>query len=411
MPDLFSFSIENQSTTSRARRGRLKTPHGTLETPAFIFCATKAAIKGATPQEMKAEETQIILANTYHLMLQPGGEIVQKMGGLHKFMGWDGPMLTDSGGYQIFSLGHGSVAQEIKGRRSGFKNKTLRLISEEGACFKSYIDGRTHTLTPESSMRIQHQLGADLIVVLDECTPFHVDKSYTENSMHMSHRWALRSLNAFNQLNVEGRQALYGIVQGGIYKDLRQESTSFVNSQPFFGHAVGGSLGANKEQMEEVVSYTMSLLSPERPVHLLGIGGIRDIFHGVAQGIDTFDCVHPTRLARHGGALVKTHYWQEADFKGSEHINLRNAQFRQDPKPIDDSCGCQTCRTYSRAYLHHLLKAGELLALKALTVHNVRYMNDLLKAIRTAISQDRLAEEKKIWLPDQFNYAPHAAAV
>lgn len=397
---MFSFFVDFQSPSSGARLGRLQTPHGVVETPAFIFCATKAAIKGATAQQMKDEQTQIILSNTYHLMLQPGGEIVQKMGGLHKFMGWDGPMLTDSGGYQIFSLGHGSVAQEIKGRRNGFKNKTLRLITEEGATFKSYIDGRVHTLTPERSIQIQHQLGADLIVVLDECTPFHVDKIYTTNSMRMSHRWALRSLAEFNKLNVEGGQALYGIIQGGVYEDLRRESTAFVNENPFFGHAVGGSLGADKAQMEDVVSLTMSLLSKDRPVHLLGIGGVRDIFHGVAQGIDTFDCVHPTRLARHGGALVKAKYWAEAEYKGAEHINLKNAQFKQDPRPIDEACGCHTCQTFSRSYIHHLLKAGELLAMTLLTLHNVRYMNDLLTAIRQAIREDRLEEERKAWLPD-----------
>ncbi|MGB0935473.1 MAG: tRNA guanosine(34) transglycosylase Tgt [Alphaproteobacteria bacterium] len=394
----FSFEITFQSPNSMARLGRLSTPHGVVETPAFIFCATKAAIKGATPKQMKEADTQIILSNTYHLMLQPGGDLVQKMGGLHKFMGWDGPMLTDSGGYQIFSLGHGSVSQEIKGKRSGEKRRTLVKITEEGARFKSYIDGSMHMLTPEESITIQHKLGADLIVVLDECTPFHVDKVYTEKSMRMSHRWAQRSYDQFHKLNTEGKQALYGIIQGGVYEDLRQESCAFVNDTPFFGHAVGGSLGADKNQMEDVVSLTMSLLSKDRPVHLLGIGGVRDIFHGVEQGIDTFDCVHPTRLARHGGALVKAKHWDEYPYRGAEHMNLRNQQFRDDQRPIDEDCPCDTCQTYSRAYLHHLLKAGELLAVNAITVHNVSYMNQLLTAIRGAIKDDRLAEERKNWV-------------
>jgi queuine tRNA-ribosyltransferase len=394
----FSFNITKVSTKTRARLGRLKTPHGEIETPAFIFCATKAAIKGATPQQMKDAGTQIILSNTYHLMLQPGGELVERMGGLHKFMGWDGPMLTDSGGYQIFSLGHGSVSEEIKGKRNGPKNRSLKLISEEGATFKSYMGGAIYTLTPESSIQIQRQLGADLIVVLDECTPFNVDKSYTERSMHMSHRWAVRSLNEFNRLNVDSKQALYGIIQGGVYEDLREAGTDFVNSQPFFGHAVGGSLGASKDQMEDIVSYTMSRLSRDRPVHLLGIGGVRDIFHGVEQGIDTFDCVHPTRLARHGGALVRAKHWQEQPYKGSDHLNLRNAMFREDSRPIDSDCGCETCKNYSRAYLHHLFKADELLGLTALTIHNVAFMNDMLLAIRVAIAEDRLEEEKSNWL-------------
>jgi queuine tRNA-ribosyltransferase len=389
--DQFSFTITKESTQTRARLGLLKTPHGIVETPAFIFCATKAAIKGATPQQMKDAGTQIILSNTYHLMLQPGGEVVERMGGLHKFMGWDGPMLTDSGGYQIFSLGHGSVSEEIKGKRNGPKNRSLKLINEDGATFKSYMGGKMYTLTPESSIKIQRQLGADLIVVLDECTPFNVDKSYTERSMHMSHRWAVRSLNAFNTLNTDGRQALYGIIQGGVYEDLREAGTDFVNSQPFFGHAVGGSLGASKDQMEDIVSFTMSRLSRDRPVHLLGIGGVRDIFHGVEQGIDTFDCVHPTRLARHGGALVRAKHWRDQPYKGSDHLNMRNAIYREDPRPIDSDCACDTCKNYSRAYLHHLFKADELLGLTALTVHNVAF-------IRNAIAEDRLQAEKANWL-------------
>jgi queuine tRNA-ribosyltransferase len=396
---MFKFDITYKSPSSKARLGHLTTPHGVVETPAFIFCATKAAIKGATPQDMKREDTQIILANTYHLMLQPGSELVAQMGGLHKFMGWDGPMLTDSGGFQIFSLGHGSVAEEVKGRRQSSRPKSLLCITEEGATFKSYIDGSKHTLTPEKSIQIQRGLGADLIVVLDECTPFHVDKSYTEKSMYLSHRWAERSLNEF-QKGPDGIQALYGITQGGVYPDLRKISADFVNSLPFFGHAVGGSLGANKDQMAEVVEMAMEPLDPSRPVHLLGIGGVSDIFYGVTQGIDTFDCVHPTRLARHGGALVPLSVWEEMGEtpEGREHINLRNTRFRNDPKPIDSSCVCQTCQTYSRSYIHHLLKAGELLALQALTIHNVHFMNRLLTSIRQAIAEDRLDEEKKRWV-------------
>lgn len=395
----FSFEVTFRSSLSKERLGKLTTPHGVVETPAFIFCATKAAIKGATPQNMREENTQIILANTYHLMLQPGSEIVAQIGGLHQFMGWDGPMLTDSGGFQIFSLGHGSVAEEVKGKRQSSRPKSLLKINEEGATFKSYLDGKRHVLTPEKSIQVQRDLGADLIVVLDECTPFHVEKSYTERSMHMSHRWAERSLNEF-QRGPTGVQALYGITQGGVYPDLRKTSAEFVNSHPFFGHAVGGSLGANKDQMEEVIEMAMEHLDPSRPVHLLGIGGVRDIFFGVEQGIDTFDCVHPTRLARHGGALIPPSVWEDLgeDPRGREHMNLRNAQFREDPNSIDKSCQCQTCQTFSRSYLHHLLKAGELLAMQALTVHNVHFMNRLLAAIRTAIPLGQLREERKKWI-------------
>ncbi len=390
----FKFEITHRVQSSRARLGKLYTPHGVVETPAFIFCATKAAIKGATVADMKRENTQIILSNTYHLMLQPGPEIVEKMGGLHGFMGWDGPMLTDSGGYQIFSLGHGSVAEEVKGKRNSQRPKSLLKINEEGATFKSYIDGKRHTLTPERSIQVQRGLGADIILVLDECTPFNVDKAYTERSMHMSHRWAERSLQEFRR-GPEGVQALYGITQGGIYPDLRKCSADYVNSLPFFGHAVGGSLGADKAQMEEVVDMAMEPLDPSRPTHLLGIGGVSDVFYGVTHGIDTFDCVHPTRLARHGGALVQPHL---LDSKGKEHMNLRNAKYRDDSRPIDDSCGCQTCMTLSRSYLHHLLKAGELLVMHALTVHNVHFMNRLLKAVREAIATDTLDQEKKKWV-------------
>ena len=303
-------------------------------------------------------------------------------------------MLTDSGGFQIFSLGHGSVAAEIKGKRITHRPKTLLKVTEEGAAFRSYIDGSKHLLTPEKSIEVQRLLGPDLVVVLDECTPFHVDKTYTQRSLDMSHRWGLRSLAEF-QRHDTGRQALYGIIQGGIYEDLRGEACDFVNSQPFFGHAIGGSLGAHKDQMYEVVALTARRLTPDRPIHLLGIGGIRDIFEGVAQGIDTFDCVHPTRLARHGGALGRPENTLDPS---KEHLNLRSTACREDANPIEPDCPCSTCQNYSRAYLHHLLKAQELLAFTLITIHNVTFMNRLLAAIRLAIAEGRLAEEKKRWV-------------
>jgi queuine tRNA-ribosyltransferase len=374
----FSFEFIKPLQNSRARLGKITTPHGVIETPAFIFCATKAAIKGLTPLQMKEAGTQVILSNTYHLMLQPGSGLIQEMGGLHKFMNWDGPTLTDSGGFQIFSLGHGSVAQEIKGNRqtANNKNKNLLKITEEGALFKSYLDGSTHLLTPEKSIQVQKELGADLIVVLDECTPFHVDKDYTRSSMEMSHRWAARSYAEFKRHD-NNTQSLYGIIQGGVYEDLRKESCDFVNSQPFFGHAIGGSLGANKEQMAEVITMTARRLDEKRPVHLLGIGGIKDIIKGVENGIDTFDCVHPTRIARHGGALVKG-----GDENGRDHINLHNSKYKTDKKPIENDCNCYTCSNFSRAYLKHLLKSQELLGLQLITIHNVHFMNRLMAEIR-----------------------------
>lgn len=392
----FSFEVHTKCTTSKARLGTLVTPHGSVQTPAFIFCATKAAIKNLSPMQMKDCGTQIILSNTYHLMLSPSSKLVQALGGLHKFMGWKGPLLTDSGGFQVFSLGHGSVASEIKGKRFGSRPKTLLTLTEEGAAFKSYLDGSLHLLTPEKSIQTQRELGPDLVVVFDECTPFHVEKSYTEASMRRSHRWEERSLKEFEKCH-DGRQALYGIVQGGIYEDLRLESVDFVNSHPFFGQAIGGSLGADKEQMYEVVAMAMSRLNTGRPTHLLGIGGIRDIFEGVAQGIDTFDCVHPTRLARHGGALIRA--CQNLEDR-KEHINLRNQRFQKDPNPIDEGCPYECCTHYSRAYLHYLLKAKELLALQILTLHNVGYMNRLLEAIRASIRNGSLEQERKKWIHD-----------
>jgi queuine tRNA-ribosyltransferase len=371
----FKFEITKRAKDSKARIGKIHTPHGVIDTPNFIFCATKATLKGLMPRDIKEAGTQFILSNTYHLMLQPGAERVAELGGLHKFMNWDGPMLTDSGGFQIFSLGHGSVADEIKGRRRENRNKSLLKITEEGATFRSHINGSKHLLTPEKSIDVQRKLGADIILVLDECTPFHSDKAYTRRSMEMSHRWGKRSLDEFNRGNT-GAQALYGILQGGIHEDLRQESAEFVNDNPFFGNAVGGTLGANKEQMYEVVTYATQHLNQDRPTHLLGIGGLKDIAEGVKMGIDTFDCVHPTRIARHGHALVDG----EVD-----HINLSNSRFKADKAPIDENCPCYTCQNFSQGYLHHLLKAKELLIFQLLTLHNVTFMNRFMAKVRENI--------------------------
>lgn len=395
----FAFDILHRDpasamTGSRARIGRLTTPHGTIETPNFIFCGTKATVKGVTPDQLRAERTDIILANTYHLMIQPGAETVAAMGGLHKFMGWDGPMLTDSGGFQIFAMGHGSVADEIKGRRSQTREKTLLKITEQGAEFRSYMGGEKLFLTPERSIDIQRKLGADLIVQLDECTPFHVDRDYTARSMRMSHRWGDRSLAEFERgggLSANGLpQALYGIIQGGVYPDLRKESAEYTKDRPFFGTAVGGSLGSHKDQMVEVVGMCMPYIHPERPVHLLGIGGIVDIFAGVEQGIDTFDCVSPTRIARHGWALMP-------GAKG-ERLNLRNAAHKQDPRPIDESCDCYVCRNFSRAYLHHLFKADELLGPHLLSLHNIATMNRLMRDVREGIRTGTLETVRMRWV-------------
>jgi queuine tRNA-ribosyltransferase len=385
----FGFDITARDPASRARAGRLHTPHGTISTPAFIFCATKGAIKAAGVDQLAAVDAEIILANTYHMMIQPGADLVESMGGLHRFTGWDGPMLTDSGGFQIFSLGQGSDVKEIKNSRTGERTPLLTKLHEDGATFRSPRDGAYHTLTPESSIDIQRQLGADMIVVLDECTPFHVDRDYTARSLAMTHRWGDRSLAEFERGH-DGRQALYGVIQGGIYRDLRQEGADFVASRPFFGYAVGGCLGDHGDQLFEIVDHATGGLTDDRPIHLLGIGGVRDIWEGVARGIDTFDCVTPTRIARHGWAL---------NGDAAKHrINLRNARFRDDKEPLEATCTCPACRRHSRAYIHHLLKAGEILAIQLLTVHNMAFMTRLMATVRAALLSGRFEEARTQWL-------------
>ena len=387
-----NFGFEITSVDGRSRTGILKTPHGEVKTPAFIFCGTKASVKGISPQQLIETKSQIILSNTYHLFSFPGSEYIKARGGLHKFMGWNGPLLTDSGGFQIFSLGHGSVAAEIKGHRSG--TSTLTKITEEGAIFRSYWDGTKQILTPEKSIQTQRNLGVDFVVAFDECTPFHSDKRYTEKSMERSHRWEKRSLDEFLRED-DGSQAMYGIVQGGIHPDLRQRSAEFVSSLPFFATAIGGTLGSTKDQMYEVVEMAMNGLNVSRPIHLLGIGGISDIFRGVAMGIDTFDCVHPTRIARHGGALVKAAY---RDHPTREHLNLKRAEYENDDRPIEPDCDCPTCQRFSRAYLHYLLKANEMLASPAIAVHNIRFMNRLMEEIRDGITNKNLHEVQSKWI-------------
>lgn len=386
----FSFDIKARDAKSGARVGVLKTPHGTISTPNYIFCGTKATVKNVSPCQLKEAQTDIILSNTYHLMLQPGADLIEKMGGLHKFMGWDGPMLTDSGGFQVFSLGEGTMANEIKGRsKKGRENKNLMSISEEGCVFKSYIDGKTIKLTPEYSMEIQRKLGADLLMQFDECTPYHVDKDYTARSMEMSVRWGDRCLVEF-QRHDNGAQGLYGIVQGGVYPDLRKFSAEYTADRPFFGTAIGGCLGGTKEEMHDVVASSVPYIHPDRPVHFLGIGRIQDVFTFVRLGIDTFDCVIPTRLARHGSAYVKG--------EPKETINLKNACYREDDSPLDERIGIPASQNFSKAYIHHLLKSDELLATQILAQHNIATMNMLMREVREAISAGTLDTLEKEWL-------------
>lgn len=390
---MFKFEILSQSKKSNARLGRIHTPHGIVETPGFIFCGTKANVKGVTIEQVKSTGAQIVLSNTYHLMLQPGSKLIKEAGGLHKFIGWDGPMFTDSGGFQVFSLGYGSVESEIKGAQQMKGKRTLLRLTEDGAQFRSYIDGRIVTLTPEISMEVQMDLGADIIVCFDECTPYHVNKLYTANSMEKSKRWARRCLNIIKEKGT-GKQALLAVIQGGVYEDLRQESANFANENDFDGFAIGGSLGRTKNEMYDIVEMTSKMIDRQRYVHLLGIGGIEDIFNGVKCGMDTFDCVSPTRVARHGAAIVKK---KELLDHNQKHLNLNNSVFQKDFSPISPSCDCYTCKNFSRAYIHHLLKAKEILAGNLISIHNIRTMNKLMEDIRSSLSTDSLEIAEKEW--------------
>jgi len=387
----FDFEVTHQDEASGARIGKLTTPHGVIETPNYIFCGTKGSIKNLSPAQMEEAQTDIILANTYHLMIQPGADLVQKMGGLHKFMNWHGPMLTDSGGFQVFSMGHGTCADEIKGRNTTKSKESLLKITEEGAVFKSYSDGAKLMLNPEISMELQHKLGADLIMQMDECTAYQVTRDYTAKSMEMSMRWGDRSLTAFDKLH-NGTQGLYGIIQGGIYHDLRKISAEYVADRPFFGTAVGGCLGGSDEEMYGILEAIQKINHPNRPIHFLGIGKIKDVFESVKYGIDTFDCVMPTRIARHGMALMKG--------VKNERINLVNARYKDDPEPLDASMDIPCSRDYSKAYIHHLLKAKEMLAYQIISQHNVAVINRLMREVREAIKNGSLEALRKEWLID-----------
>lgn len=393
----FDFTITHRDPLSRARLGRLATPHGTVETPCFVFCATHAALKGALLPQAAACGATFVLANTYHLMLSPGAERIARLGGLHRFMRWDGPLLTDSGGFQIFSMGHGGVAAEIKGNRSGTMPSTLLKIEEAGATFRSYRDGQVLTLTPESAIAIQRDLGPDFVVTLDECTPYHATRDYTARALARTLRWQKRSLDEFVRgggIGSGGPQALVGIASGGVHEDLRTQGAQFVNEQEFFGQAVGDSLGGSKPEMRHVVEFTMRQLRDDRPTHLLGIGGPDDIFHGVAHGIDTFDCVHPTRIARHGSALVRPVHGE-----GKGQLNLRNARFAEDSSPLEPDCDCPACAGgISRAYIHHLVRSGESAGGMWLSLHNIRFMTRLMAAVRGAIAAGMLAEAEREWV-------------
>ena len=369
----------------------LCTPHGQVETPAFIPLASKGSVKSLVPDDLEEIGVQVVLGNTYHLYLRPGADLIAEMGGLHAFMGWSRPIITDSGGFQVFSLGHGTVADEIKGRQArGPKGEPMILrIGESGVLFRSYIDGSIHEFSPEKSIEIQHKLGSDIILVFDECTPYHTTYDYTKRSMERTHRWAERCLNYHRESGVTGR-ALFGIIQGGVHPDLRKESAEYIGSLPFEGVAIGGSLGKDKPEMYRVVEMTLAHLPEDKPRHLLGIGEPDDLFEGVERGIDLFDCAVPTRLARHGTALVR-----RRGEGGRFRLDLTNARYQRDQGPLDPDCGCYACRNFTRAYLHYLLRANEMTGIRLATYHNVALLNAFMRDIRASIEDGGFPALKK----------------
>lgn len=417
---MIGFKITHQDKKTKARTGILTTPHGSFATPAFLPVGTQAAIKGLTLEEVKETNTAAILANTYHLYLRPGASVIEKLGGLHKYMNWDGPIMTDSAGFQVFSLGFG-IEHEV-GKMVSLFGKDLILgdpstlsdlgnvekslivrtklckIEEEGPTFVSHLDGSAHFFPPEKSIEVQMKLGADLIVCLDECTsPIH-NYDYTKAAMERTHRWEERSLSKFKSLKIT-KQALFGVIQGGPFKDLRLESAKFVASINFFGVAIGGAL-VNSATMIKILKWVHPFLPENKPRHLFGIGTVPEIFCAVEQGVDMFDCVVPTRLGRMGQVLLKykmknvkcTILSKEQEYAYNAdkfRLDITKACFLKDPKPIDPKCHCYTCQNFSRAYICHLFRSRELLAYRLGTIHNLYFMQELMKGIREAIKEKR----------------------
>ncbi len=396
---MFNFKVHKKS--GRARLAEFSTPHGAILTPAFMPVATKATVKALDSDDVRAIGFNAVLSNTYHLMLQPGSSLVKKMGGLHRFMDWQGPIFTDSGGYQVFSLGKGLTDNTGKIRKAtvGLRNpysvgvakpyskKSLIKITDNGVEFRSHIDGKKIFLRPEDSIHIQEELGADIIFAFDECTSPTDSREYVEKSLERTHAWAKRSLAAHEKGDPRkrGKQALFGIVQGGDWKQLREASAIYIGSLAFHGFGIGGSFG--KKEMLDVLDWTVPLLPENKPRHLLGIGLVEDIFDAVARGIDTFDCVEPTRLGRHGTLLT-----------ASGRMRISSAKFRADKKPAEYDCPCELCAKYSRAYLHHLFRADEMLGPRLATIHNLTFMHRLMAEIRNSIKKGNFLALKKRFL-------------
>lgn len=366
------FSYELIAQDGGARAGIFHTPHGDLLTPVFAPVGTQASVKAITPRQLEELQASLVLANTYHLFLRPGDQLVAEMGGLHRFMNWPNPILTDSGGFQVFSLAE------------------IRKVDEDGVSFKSHIDGSARRLTPESSIQIQQNLGADIIMAFDECAPPY-DRDYNIKAMARTHAWAERCLHAKTRAD----QALFGIVQGGIFPDLREESAKFIGSLDFPGIAIGGlSVGESKSEMHSVLELLDPILPARKPRYLMGVGSPEDLVNGVMRGIDIFDCVLPTRLARH--QAVMTHHGR---------LNMLNAVFTRDERPIDNDCTCYTCQHFSRAYLRHLIVAKEILASTLLSIHNIHTLLTLTRMMRQAIIDHQFALFAANYLSAYFNTA------
>ena len=350
---MFQFDVLKTDPGSHGRLGRMQTFHGEVATPIFMAVGTQATVKAMTPAQLEDAGVSLVLGNTYHLMLRPGSERIARFGGLHRFMNWQGPMLTDSGGFQVFSLAQ------------------LSKKTEKGVRFRSHVDGSEHWLDPETSMRVQRELGADIAMAFDDCTAYPADAASARASMELTHRWADRSLAAFEGDN----QVLFGIVQGGMHPALREESAAFMASRPFSGLAVGGlSVGEPKDVMYRILAHTAPLLPADKPHYLMGVGTPADLVNGVAMGIDMFDCVMPTRNARNGQA-----------FTSEGLVSIKQAAWRDDERPLDPNCDCYTCRNFSRAYLHHLYKSKEILSSVLMTIHNLAYYQNLMAGVRAAL--------------------------
>ena len=391
------FEIRTRAADSQARTGTLKLAHGEVQTPAFVPLATRGSVKTLEPRDVEALGYEMVLGNTFHLYLSPGHEQIREYDGLGEFMRWRRPIITDSGGFQVFSMGHGSVADEIKGRnRAGSgngssgngSNGAILSISEEGVRFRSYVDGSERFMAPETSMEVQAALHSDIALVFDECTPFHVTRDYTASSTERTHRWLERCLS-WHERHGPADQFVYGIVQGGVEQDLRVASAETIAASRCDGIAIGGSLGQDKAQMNEVVGWTTGALdrcAAERPRHLLGIGDIDDLLIGVGQGIDTFDCAMPTRLARHGVAIVP-------DPACRWRVDLAKGRWRGSQEPIMADCSCPACSAgFTRGYIHYALKAGEATGARLLTLHNLSYIQRLMADLRAAIDAGTLTE-------------------